>query len=139
MNKTSKLFSARRAHQITVFIDNKPGTLAAAVDILAAAQVNMFALCLNEGLDIGYLRITVDRLRAAQKALEAAGHLVIGHEVILLEVADKPGGFAAASDRLAAKGINIEYAYSANSPGPRRSMLVVRVSDVGRALRVLSR
>lgn len=135
--KDRRLFSARAGHQITVFIENKPGTLAAVIDRLRDGNVNMLALSLNEGLDIGYLRIAVDKLAAAKKILDEAGHLVIDHTVVLLEVANEPGGLAAASDRWARAGINIEYAYSATSPSPDRSVIVVRVNDPKRAIAVL--
>lgn len=136
--KDEKLYSARLGHQISVFIENRPGSLAEVIDILRDKQVNMFALSLNEGLDIGYLRITVDKLDLAKKTLENAGHLVLDREVVLLEVANQPGGFAAASDRWAKSGINIEYAYSATSPSPDRSVIVVRVADPRKALAVLA-
>ena len=135
--KNEKLYSAKIGHQISVFIENRPGAMAQVMDILRDAKVNMLALALNEGLDIGYLRITVDQLAAAKKALESAEHLVIEREVILLEVVNKPGGFAAAGDRLAKAGINIEYAYSATSPSSDRSVIVVRVGDAKKALAVL--
>lgn len=135
--KDRRLFSAKLGHQITVYIENKPGSLAAVIDRLRDASVNMFALSLNEGLDIGYLRITVDKLAVAKKILDEAGHLVIDHTVVLLTVANEPGGFATASDRWAKAGINIEYAYSATSPSPDRSVIVVRVNDTKRAIALL--
>lgn len=135
--KDEKGYSAKIGHQISVFIENRPGALAQVIDILRDKQVNMLALTLNEGLDIGYLRITVDQLDLAKQVLEAAGHLVLDREVILLEVANQPGGFAAASDRWAKAGINIEYAYSATSPSPDRSVIIVRVADVKKALALL--
>lgn len=135
--KDQKLFSAKIGHQISVFIENRPGALAQVIDILRDAKVNMLAIALNEGLDIGYLRITVDQLDTAKKALEAKEHLVIDREVVLLEVANKPGGFAAASDRWAKEGVNIEYAYSATSPSPDRSVIVVRVADAKKAVKLL--
>jgi hypothetical protein len=135
--KDERLYDAKIGHQISVFIENRPGALAQVIDILRDAKVNMLALTLNEGLDIGYLRVAVDRLDIAKKVLEAAGHLVLDHEVILLTVANKPGGFAAASDRWAKSGINIEYAYSATSPAPDRSVIIVRVADPKKAVAVL--
>lgn len=135
--KNEKRYSAKIGHQISVFIENRPGALAQVIDILRDKQVNMLALTLNEGLDIGYLRITVDQLDLAKQVLEDAGHLVLDREVILLEVANQPGGFAAASDRWAKAGINIEYAYSATSPSPDRSVIIVRVADVKKALALL--
>jgi len=125
----SKSYSARIGHQISVFVENRPGTLGSVIDILRENKVNMLALSLSEGLEIGYLRITVDKLAEAKACLQKAGQLVLEREVLLIEVDHTPGGLAAVVDQLAQKGVNIEYAYSANSPAPNRSMIVVRVTD----------
>lgn len=130
-------FTVRTGHQISVFIENRPGTLGSVIDVLREAGVNMLALSLSEGLEIGYLRITVDRLDAAKTALQKSGHLVLDREVLLVEVSNRPGGLASVVDELARRGINIEYAYSANSPAPDRSMIIVRVPDPAGALRLL--
>lgn len=134
---TNKLVSARLGHQISVFLENRPGTLGSVIDALREAGVNMLALSLSEGLEIGYLRVTVDKLADARHALQKSGNLVLEREVLLLEVANVPGGLASAIDRLAAANINIEYAYSADSPTPATSMIVVRVADPAAALKLL--
>lgn len=134
----SPLINATLGHQLSVYLDNRPGTLAEVIDLLGVNGINMLALSLSEGLEIGYLRITVDQCEAARACLEAAGHLVLDRDVILLEVANRPGGLAAAIDRLSARDINIEYAYSADSPRPDHSLIVVRVDNVEQALSALS-
>lgn len=131
------LHAVRIGHQISVFLENRPGTLRAVIDVLREAGVNLLALSLSEGLEIGYLRVTVDKLDVARNALSKAGHLVLEREVLLLEVANRPGGLASVIDRLSAANINIEYAYSADSPTPLTSMIVVRVADPAAALQVL--
>jgi len=136
---TAKKYTARIGHQISVFIENRPGTLGAVIDVLRENNINMLALTLSEGLEIGYLRITVDKLEEAKSCLQKSGHLVLEREVLLLEVANVPGGLAAAIDALAGNGINVEYAYSADSPTPASSMIIVRVADPAAALAVLNR
>lgn len=131
-------YQARIGHQISVFIENRPGTLGAVIDVLREHRVNMLAISLSEGLEIGYLRITVDKLAEAKAALSKAGQLVLERDVLLLEVANEPGGLAAVIDRLARAGINIEYAYSANSPSPTSSMIIVKVPDPKAALNALA-
>jgi len=134
----SKSYSARIGHQISVFVENRPGTLGGVIDILRENKVNMLALSLSEGLEIGYLRITVDKLAEAKASLQQAGQLVLEREVLLIEVDNSPGALAAVVDQLAKRGVNIEYAYSANSPAPNRSMIVVRVTDPQGALVLLN-
>lgn len=132
-----KLFSAKPGRQISIFIENRPGTLGEVIDTLREGGVNMLALSLSEGIELGYLRLIVDRHEQAKKVLHAAGHLVLERDVVLLEVANKPGGLASAIDQWAKAGVNIEYAYSADDNKADRSMIIVRVSDPARAIAAL--
>lgn len=132
-----KLFSAKAGKQISIFIDNRPGSLAAVIDLLRENDINMTALSLSEGLEIGYLRIIVDNPGKAKRVLHGKGHLVIERDVLLLDVANEPGGMAAAIDKLARAGVNVEYAYSGNSLSNTHSVIIVRVGNTRAALRVL--
>jgi hypothetical protein len=108
------------------------------IDLLGEHKINMTALALSEGLEIGYLRIIVDNPARARTVLHGKGHLVIERDVVLLEVANEPGGMAAAVDKLARAGVNVEYAYSGNSLSNTHSVIIVRVNDVRAALKVLA-
>ncbi len=136
--KSQHLFSARIGREISIFIENRPGTLSSVIDLLREAKVNMLALSMSEGQDAGYVRIIADRVPAAVKALRAAGHLLRVSDVVLIEVANRPGGMAAAVDRWARAGINIEYAYSATGAGADHSLIVAKVPDTPRAIGVLN-
>ncbi|MCS6770592.1 MAG: hypothetical protein NZ740_01030 [Kiritimatiellae bacterium] len=134
---SKKLFSAKLGRQISVFLENRPGTLSEVIDTLRENGINMLALSLSEGLDIGYLRIIVDQHECAVDVLRRAGHLVIERDVVLLTVANEPGGLASAVDIWARAGINIEYAYSADDESADKSLIVARVNDIPKALVVL--
>ena len=133
-----KLLSAKVGKQISVFLDNRPGALAKVIDSLRESGINMLALSLSEGLELGYLRIIVDKHDDAKNVLYRAGHLVLEREVILLEVSNKPGGLAAPIDAWAKSNINLEYAYCASGSTPDRSLIVARVNDNEKALKALS-
>jgi hypothetical protein len=132
-----KLFSAKAGKQISIFLENRPGTLSEVIDLLREKGVNMLALSLSEGLDIGYLRIIVDSHERAVSELRAKGHLVIERDVALLAVANEPGGLASAIDVWAKAGINVEYAYSADDASPDQSLIVARVNDLPKAIQAL--
>lgn len=132
-----KLFSAKKGRQISIFLENRPGTLSEVIDNLREGGVNMLALSLSEGLDIGYLRIIVDQHANAIALLKKTGHLVIERDVALLAVANEPGGLASAIDAWAKAGINVEYAYSADDARADQSLIVARVNDLDKAIRVL--
>lgn len=133
-----KLFSAKAGKQISIFIENRPGSLAEVIDVLGANGINMLALTLSEGLELGYLRIVVDKQHEeAKKILHAKGNLVLDRDVILVEVANEPGGLASAIDKLVKAQINVEYAYSANSLKDGHSLIVIKVGDVAKAVKIL--
>jgi hypothetical protein len=134
-----KLFSAHVGKQISIFIENRPGTLGHVIDLLRAEGINMLALSLSEGLEGGYLRVIVDQRKHGQavRVLRAKGILVIERVVVLLEVANQPGGMASAIDLWAKAGINIEYAYSATGPGADHSLIIARVPNAREAIAAL--
>lgn len=132
-----KLFSAKPGRQLSVFLENRPGALSAVIDTLREQGINMLALSLSEGLDIGYLRIIVEQPDKAAEVLRKAGHLVIERDVVLLTVANEPGGLASAIDVWAKAGVNVEYAYSADDAHPDQSLIVARVNDIQKAIGVL--
>ena len=82
--KNQQLFSAKIGQEISIFIENRPGTLSSVIDTLREAGVNMLALSMSEGQDAGYVRIVADRVPAAVQALEGARHLLRVRDVVLI-------------------------------------------------------
>lgn len=63
--------------------------------------------------------------------------MVVENNVLIMENSNKPGSLAAIARRLGKAKINIEYAYLANSPGSKKGLAVLRVSDTKKALKLL--
>lgn len=102
--------------QLSVFIENKPGRLAAVTRILGNAGVNIRGFSIADTEDYGILRLLVDREDIARQVLRENSFMVHEGEVILADVPDRPGGFADVLDVLAEMNINVEYTYAiANS------------------------
>ena len=133
-----KLLSARQGKQLSVFVENRPGALAGVIDLLRENGINMLALSLSEGLELGYLRIIADRNEEAKNVLHKHGHLVFDRDVLLLEVINQPGGLAAPIDILAKAGVNLDDAYCASGSAPDRSLIVIRVDDIEKAKKALA-
>ena len=138
MAGNKKLFSARVGKQISVYIENRPGTLSGVIDLLRSEGINMLALSLAEGLEVGYLRIIADDHAKGVSVLRKNRQFVLEKEVVLLEVSNEPGGMASAIDLWAKAGVNVEYAYSATGPGADVSLIVARVNDIAAAMKALS-
>lgn len=122
--------------QLTVYIDNRKGTLAALTTFLARHGINLYGLTLADTEGHGYARLIVDDTEKARQLVEEAGELVAAREVLRIRVANEPGALARMLTALAARNLNIEYAYSAGGPGDEKGLVLVP-SDVDAALDVL--
>ena len=124
--------------QLSLFLENKPGTLAKVCEELARQKINILALTISDSIDHAIVRMVVSETRKALTIFEERGVLVVDSKVLMIENSNKPGSLAKIATRLAKAKINIEYAYLATSPGASSGLLIVRASDTKRAKKVLS-
>ncbi|PID72966.1 MAG: hypothetical protein CR992_00600 [Desulfobacterales bacterium] len=80
--------------QIAVFLENKSGRLAEITRILADNSINIRALSVADTADFGILRLIVDRVEDAEKALKENGFTVGKTHVVAVEVQDRSGGLS---------------------------------------------
>lgn len=126
------------AQQLSIFLDNRPGTLGRLCEALAEAKINIFAISSSDTVDHVVFRIVVSDTQHAKRILEERGTLVIINEVLMIDGSNKPGSLAEIANRLGDAGINIEYAYSATHPKAHKGLLILRVSDPKKALKALN-
>lgn len=121
--------------QISVFLENRPGELAAFASVLADRGVNLRALSIAETDRFGIARVIVDDNEAAIAALHDAGMTATVTDVVGVAVPDRPGGLAhllAVFDDVA----SVEYMYAAFPSGGRR-VLIMKLTPVEKALAAL--
>jgi hypothetical protein len=123
--------------QLSVFLANKPGTLAAVCDELAKHKVNIFALTISDTVDHAVVRMVVSDTQAAIHVLESRGALVVENKVLMIENSNKPGELSKIAATLARVKVNIEYAYFATRPGDKLGLLILRAGDTKKALKAL--
>lgn len=123
--------------QLALFLDNRPGMLARVCEALRAAGINIYGLSVSDTVDHSVIRLIVSDTRKALLLFEERGTLVVETEVLMMEADNHPGALAQISQKLAEAGINIEYCYCTAAPKAEKGMLVLRVSDVKQALKVL--
>ena len=123
--------------QLAVFIENKPGTLAAVCDALAAADINIYGLATSDTIDHDVVRLVLSDPAKALEMFEERGTLVVENDVLMIENRNQPGALSKIAKALSKKKINIEYAYLASHPGDEHGLLILRVSDVKTALSVV--
>ena len=82
--------------QLTVFVENKQGTVVSVTDILSKHNINLRALSIAETQDFGILRLIVNDETTAEKVLKEAGYLIKITEVVGVKIGDAPGKLTAA-------------------------------------------
>jgi hypothetical protein len=125
--------------QLSVFLANKPGTLAAVCEELAKAKINIAALTISDTVDHAVVRMVVSNPRKALELFEERGVLVVENNVLSIENSNQPGSLAQIATRLSKGKVNIDYAYLATSPGSKKGLLIVRTSDSKKALKLLTK
>ena len=114
--------------QISVFIENKPGTMHELTKVLAENQIDMRALSLAETEGFGIVRILVDDVMETSSVLKDAGYIYQLTPVVVVAVPDEPGGLNKVLTVFTAAGINLNYMYAI--PGSTTAYIIFRVEDV---------
>ncbi|MCL1879722.1 MAG: amino acid-binding protein [Actinomycetia bacterium] len=113
--------------QVTVFLENSTGHLAALCKALGDAGVSMHALTVADTASYGVVRIIADEPARAYEVLNAQGFRASLTKVYAVEVADEPGGLARLLESLDTADINVEYAYCF-STNANKAVDVLRLS-----------
>ncbi len=114
---------------LTVILEDRPGTLADMGEALGKAGINIEGACgfPSEGKGVGH--ILVEDAAAARRALEEVG-IEVGdeREVLVLEIEDRPGALGEVGRRIANAGVNIDLVYLATN-----NRLVIGADDLDKA------
>ena len=97
--------------QLTVFLENEKGRLAAACRAVSDAGINMHALNLADTSDFGVVRMLTDTPEAAAEALREQGYRATVTPVLAVRVPNVPGGLAKLLSFMDEQEANIEYGY----------------------------
>jgi len=124
--------------QLSVFLANKPGTLAEVCDELAKSDINIYALTISDSVDHAVVRMVVSDTQGALHIFGEHGLLVVENDVLMIDNSNKPGSLSKIAARLSKAKVNIDYAYLATSPGSKKGLLILRVNNTKKALQVLS-
>lgn len=123
--------------QISVFLENRPGSLAEVTRYLADQRVNLRAMSIADSRDFGTIRIIASDQDACAQALRRQGYQYNEVDVLAAEMPDRPGGIAEVAEIIAQENINIEYGYAMVEKKEDSAVIVLRVDDPYRASIVL--
>ncbi|HQK99295.1 MAG TPA: ACT domain-containing protein [Smithellaceae bacterium] len=126
-----------KVEQISVFLENKPGSLEHATRVLKENQINIRTLSLAETSDFGILRLIVNDVEKTNQVLKEAGFRVSKTIVVAVEVPDQPGGLHAIMAVLNQEGINVEYLYAFVEKSGQNAVIIFRFDNPEKAIEVL--
>ena len=115
--------------QLTVFVENRQGTMVSITDTLSKHNVNLRALSIAETEDFGILRLIVNDEETAEKVLREEGYLIKITDIVGVKIGDAPGKLSAALKVLDDNKINIEYLYAFMARTEKHAYVVIRVED----------
>jgi hypothetical protein len=102
------------AKDLTVELQNRPGTLADLGEALGKARVNIDGVAGVATDGTGLFHILVEDAAAARQALGNAGIKVTDErEVVVVDVEDRPGMLGEVARKIADTGANIDLVYLA--------------------------
>ena len=125
--------------QLSVLVENKPGSLMEVTSRLTEAHVNIRAVANFDTPDFGILRLVVDKPQEAKEYLTARGYVVSVHEVMGVELEDKKGNLNQMLSILAEGKLNINYIYSFVIRDGRAPVMVFQTDDYEKATQILKK
>jgi hypothetical protein len=123
-----------KIHQLSLFLENKPGHLIEPLRLLARAGVDLRTLAVADTRQFGLLRMIVSDWPRATQLLRQAGYAVTVTEVLAVEVPDAPGGLAGVLELFAGGSINIEYLYAFPFGRAGRAVIIFRFDKPDEAI-----
>lgn len=130
---------ATTINQLSIFVENKSGSLVHITDILARAGIDLRALSLADSADFGVLRLIVDRPEDAAQALRDDGCVVSINRVIAVPLSDAPGSLHRILSILSEENVFIEYSYAFITRQSDQAYVIFRVNDNEAAQNILAR
>ena len=115
--------------QLSIYAENRKGTLQSITQILADAGINIWGSCTNDGAEYGINRMVVSEPEKAMEALEGAGYLCSLTSVIGVELADEVGNLNRLLQALSESNININYIYLSFNRDSGLPVMVFQTED----------
>lgn len=98
--------------QLSIFLENKNGTLIKVLDTLSKANIQIIASTVADTKDYGIYRVLCNNPVQAYMLLKDEGINVQLTGVFAISIDDTPGTAANAINKISASGVNILYLYS---------------------------
>ena len=125
-------------NQLSIFVENKKGTIVEITQSIAEAGVSIRALSVADTQGFGILRLIVSDVEKAKQVLSNNNCVVSITKVIGIQIPDTPGGLSNVLKLISDNDINIEYLYAFITVSGEHAYVVLRVEDNEKAAKFLT-
>ena len=123
--------------QLSLFVENQPGSLSKVCQVLKENRINISTLSLADTREYGILRLLIQEHDRARVVLEKAGYVVKVTDVLALTVPDHPGGLADTLAILDKHALSVEYMYAFTYGRSNKAIIVFRFENPEKAIAML--
>ncbi|HVA94725.1 MAG TPA: ACT domain-containing protein [Candidatus Dormibacteraeota bacterium] len=136
MAEAKQVTFSRKAKQLSINCEDRPGTLSRVAKLLGKWDVNIVAMsCAPLGVQ-GTIHIVVDNLEPAKNVLDREHISYTEQDVLHVEMENLPGSLGGFAEKMAEQNINITTAYGSAVKGCRKATVIFKVSDLDGAARI---
>ncbi len=122
--------------QLSIFLENKIGSLTETMDILSRADIRIIAATISDTTEFGILRLITSDNAQAYDLLRGADKNANISEVIALSCDSLAGSFYEELKKFHSEGVVVEYMYCFSTG--QKAVMIIRVNDTPKALEVAS-
>ena len=124
--------------QLSIFLQNRMGSLSKPLEVLTIADVNIRAMCMADTSEFGILRLVVDDPIKGKEALEENNFLVKITDIIGVEMNDAPGGLTTVLRIIKDNLIDLEYLYAFSHDKEGKAILLLHADKLDELISVLN-
>ena len=124
--------------QLSIFVENKQGSLHDITDALAKAGINLRSMCVADTSNYGIVRIIADDPDKAKSLLDSEGYAANVRQINAFAVPDQPGGLANVLRLLEGNGVNSDYMYALITSENGKAYSVMRTGNTEETDKILT-
>lgn len=126
--------------QISVFLENDPGTLRELTHLIGKGGIDLMALSIADTQNFGIVRFIVsdEKVDSALKILRDNGYTCRVNNVICAVVEDRPLGLNDLLETIHSIGVSVEYLYSFLRATGDKALIILRLSEQDEAIKKLA-
>ncbi len=116
--------------QLSIYAENRKGTMQHITEILKKADVNILGSVTNDSAEYGIIRMVVSEAGRAVEALTKEGYLCRTTEVIGVQIQDRPGALDDLLKALYNSNVDVNYLYLSFDRDSAMPIIVLHTDDI---------